>query len=558
MIKTGHLASALAAAFMGLVFLLSIRTSAEAKDELVIGMNQFPSSLHPDIDAELIKRYVDAFVVRPITQFDKDWKITCLLCAELPTLENGLARLEKRKDGSAGMAVTIKLKPDLKWGDGQPVTARDIAFTWKVGIAPNSGFSNVHPWARADRVEVVSPDTAILHLTSVTNSFAEWDEILPEHIEGPVFDTAPERYFQQTRYNREPTTPGLFNGPFLIAAYHSGSEIILTPNPYWPGAKPGFTRIVLKLVENTAALQANLLAGDVDMIVDGGLGLTIDQILALRRKQPDRFDYVFKPALYFDRLEIQRDNPILTDLRVRQALLYAIDRKTMSQKLFDGVQPVADSFVNPADPMSATDLPHYDYDPAKAKSVLAEAGWTPGPDGICRNQAGERLSIEFITIAGNRLRELEQQVLQSYWKAACIETVIKNEPLRTLLGETVKKRLFHGVVLYFWVYDPNVSPRNTLASESIPTLANNYGGSNTIAYSNPEMDRLIGVVESELDQTKRRHAWATIQRLYATDLPVVPLFFLVDAHVIPKWLAGYERAGFADYAPLWAENWHAE
>ena len=82
-------------------------------------------------------------------------------------------------------------------------------------------------------------------------------------------------------------------------------------------------------------------------------------------------------------------------------------------------------------------MPTYGHDPAKAKALLTEAGWTPGADGICRNAAGQRLSLEFATTSGNRLRELTQQILQNQWKASCIEVTIKNERPRSLFGETL-------------------------------------------------------------------------------------------------------------------------
>ena len=102
----------------------------------------------------------------------------------MPTLENGLAKIEDRPDGAKGMAVTIKLKPGLQWGDGQPVTAKDIAFTWKLGSDPASGFSNTNPWNRATSVDVVDDSTAVMHLDQVRADFNQWDQILPEHIEG--------------------------------------------------------------------------------------------------------------------------------------------------------------------------------------------------------------------------------------------------------------------------------------------------------------------------------------------------------------------------------------
>jgi peptide/nickel transport system substrate-binding protein len=542
---------------LGALMLLFAGAPTLAKDDLVIGVAQFPSSLHPDIDAEVIKGYVVGFALRPITAHDKDWKNACLLCTELPDAENGLAKLEDGSASGQGMAVTIKLKPDLKWSDGQAVTTNDLVFTWKVGRDPNSGFSNVNPWNRARSIDVIDEHTAVLHLDKVSVYFDRWDEILPEHIEGPVYTklTGPGEYIKQTTYNRLPLTPGLYNGPYMITGYQSGAQIVLEPNPYWAGPKPGFKHIVIKLIDNTAALQANLLSGDVDMVNGEGVGLTIDQVIAMQKQHPDRFTYIFKPSLTYEHIDLQKNNPILADLRVRKALLMAIDRQTMVQKLFEGKQPVATTWVNPLEANYSKDVPTYSYDPRKARALLAEAGWTPGSDGICRNAAGEILSIELSTTAGNRLRELQEQVLQSQWKAACVQITIKNEPARTLFGETLKHRVYPGMVMYAWSSAIGESPKRTLGSSEIPTKENNYTGTNQVAFSDPTMDADIAKAETELDPAKQQALWAEMQRIYAEQLPVLPLFYRAEAHVVPKWLQGYAPTGHGG-SSLWAENWH--
>lgn len=530
-----------------------------AKDHLVIGVAQFPSTLHPNIDAEVIKSYTLGFVIRQITAYDKDWKNSCLLCAELPTIDNGLARIVDRPGGK-GMEVTIKLKPGLKWSDGEKVTTRDLEFTWRVARDPKSGFSNVRPWTRASRIDVVDDLTAVVHLDRVLASYNEWDHLLPAHIEAPVYEKAAATgdYVRQTTYARAPTTPGLYDGPYMITGYQSGAQIVMEPNPHWSGTPPGFKRIVLRLIGDTAALQANLLSGDVDMVAGEGVGLTIDQVLELRRQHPDRFTYMFRPSLTYEHIDLKRENPLLSDVRVRRALVHAIDRKTLTERLFQGMQPVAHTWVNPLDVNHSTDVQTYEFDPAKARALLADAGWKPGADGICRNDKGDRLSLEFSTTAGNRLRELQQQVLQSNWKAACIETRIRNEPARTLFGETLKKRQYTGLVMYAWSTAVNTAPRRTLASDNIPTAANGWGGANYIAFSHPRMDELITQVEGELDPAKRKGAWAEMQRIYAEELPVVPLYFRSDPHVVPKWLKGYTPTGHSDWSSFWSENWRAD
>ena len=200
---------------IGALALLLATASALAKEDLVIGVAQFPSSLHPDIDAEVIKGYVVGFALRPITAHDKDWKNSCLLCTELPDSENGLVKLEDLPGGGQGMAVTIKLRPDLKWSDGQPVTTKDLAFTWRVGRDPNSGFSNTNSWNRARSIDVIDDHTAVLHLDKISVYFDRWDEILPEHIEGPIYANVagPGDYIKQTSYNRAPVAPGLSTVP---------------------------------------------------------------------------------------------------------------------------------------------------------------------------------------------------------------------------------------------------------------------------------------------------------------------------------------------------------
>ncbi len=457
------------------------------------------------------------------------------------------------------MAVTIKLKPGLMWADGVPVTAKDIAFTWKLGHDPANGFSNGNPWGRADSVQVVDDRTAILHLPGPVSSYNQWDQILPEHVEGPIFDKAhgAAEYINTTAYNHAPTTPGLWDGPYMVTAYQSGSSITLEPNPHWPGTKPGFKHIVIRYIGNTAALQANLLSGDVDMVAGEGVGLTIDQAIALQKNHPDQFDYIFRPSLTYEHVDLQKNDPILADARVRRAMLYALDRKTLTQKLFNGLQPVANTWVNPLDQFYDKDVATVPYDLAKAKGLLKDAGWTPGSDGICRNAKGDRLSVEFSTTAGNQLRELTQQVLQSQLKAACIETTIKNEPARTFFGETVKHRTYGGLAMYAWSSAPEDSPARTLGSDNIPTKDNNWAGANYIAFSDPQMDADIKKAQAELDPAKQKAIWYDMQAIYADRLPVLPLFFRAEPHVVPKWLKGYQPTGTSDMSCFWAENWHS-
>jgi peptide/nickel transport system substrate-binding protein len=543
-------------ALLLMVSALGLRPAA-AKDSLVIGVAQFPASLHPFISSQTVQFYVIGFALRPMTAIDAAGHNVCLLCTELPTLQNGLAKLEDRPDGSKGMAVTFKLKPGLTWGDGVPVTAKDIAFTWKLGRDPNAGFVNNHPWNRASAVDVVDDQTAILHLDSTLVSYNEWDQILPEHIEGPIYAKAtnPGDYINHTAYNSTPLLPGLWNGPYVISGYQSGAQIEMTPNPHWPGPPPALKRITIRLVEDTAALQANLLSGDVDL-TPAGIGLTIDQVAAMKTQYPDRFQYIFKPSLTYEHIDMQRSNPILADPRVRQALLLAIDRKTLVQKLFGGYALEAKSWIDQIEPNYDDVLPTIAYDPAKARALLADAGWKPGPDGILRNDKGDRFSLEISTTSGNRVRELSEQVLQSQWKSVGVDITIHNQPSRSFFGEYMRKLEYTGLAEYAYTSQPGLVPSLLFASSSIPTTANNWSGLNWISMNSPQMDADLQKAATELDPVKARALWDDMQRIYAAQDLVLPLYFRSDPDIVPTWLKGYEASGKEDYTSYWAEDWH--
>src|SRR3546814_3977229 len=107
-----------------------------------------------------------------------------------------------------------------------------------------------------------------------------------------------------------------------------------------------FRSITVLTIEQTTALEANLLSGNVDMIA-GELGLTLDQALAFEKRHGDDYQVIYEPSLLYEHIDLMLDNPILQDKRVRQALVYAIDRGTINQRLFEGRQPVAHSGASP-------------------------------------------------------------------------------------------------------------------------------------------------------------------------------------------------------------------
>ncbi|MEQ8356480.1 MAG: peptide ABC transporter substrate-binding protein [Kiloniellaceae bacterium] len=538
---------------------------ASAAEELRIGISQYPTTLHPSREASVAKSYVLAMTRRPMTVYDQQWELICMLCTELPSIEAGSAVPEDLPPGvegagnGRGIALSYTIQPEATWGDGTPVTTRDVLFTWKAGRHPTAGIGNLELYRRIHAIDVIDDKTFVIHYDRISFEYAAINDfqLLPAHIEEPIFDAAPEDYRNRTAYDTDPTNPGLAYGPYRIVEAIPGSRVILERNETWWGKPPVFDRITILTIEQTTALEANLLSGNIDMIA-GELGLTLDQALAFEKRHGGDYDVVYEPGLLYEHIDLMLDNPILQDRRVRQALVYAIDRAAISERLFEGRQPVAHSGVSPLDWVYYKDVKTYPFNPEKAAELLDAAGWTERRGGIRHNAAGKPLRLEFMTTAGSRVRELVQQVLQSQWKQAGIDIRVRNEPARVFFGQTVHERRFTGLAMFAWGSSPENVPRSTLHSEEIPTEANGWSGQNYTGFKNAEMDQLIEAINLELDRPKREKLWHRLQQISAEEMPVIPLYWRANPYVLPKWLKGVRPTGQMASSSLWIEDWTVE
>jgi peptide/nickel transport system substrate-binding protein len=550
-----------AAAWAGLV----TASSAGAAEELRIGISQYPTTLHPSREASVAKSYVAGMTRRPLTVYDHDWELICMLCTELPQIEAGTAIPEDLPPGvegagnGRGIAMKYTIQPEATWGDGTPVTTKDVMFTWKAGKHPTAGIGNLELYRRIYDIDVVDEKTFWVHYDRITFEYAGINDfrLLPAHIEEPIFDAAPEDYRNRTAFDTDPTNRGLYFGPYRIVEVVAGSRLVLERNETWWGKPPLFDRITIRTIEQTTALEANLLSGNIDMI-SGELGLTLDQALAFEKRHGDDYQVIYEPGLLYEHIDLMLDNPILQDKRVRQALVYAIDREAINERLFEGRQPVAHSGVSPLDWVYSADVKKYPYDPAKAAELLDAAGWRELRGGVRHNAAGEALQLEFMTTAGNRARELVQQVLQSQWKQVGVDMRVRNEPPRVFFGQTVHERRFTGLAMFAWGKGPEHVPRTTLHSEEIPTAENGWSGQNYTGFRNAEMDDLIEAIVLELDRDKRQKMWFRLQEIYAEEVPVISLYWRANPYILPKWLKGLRPTGQMASSSLWVEDWSVE
>jgi len=528
--------------------------TAPAQDKprttLVIGISQAPHTLNPLYAGQAAVTYVNAMMRRPLLVYDKDWKLVCLLCTEAPSPANGRRRSTRLADGSTGIAITHTIHPNATWGDGTPVTTKDVVFTWEAGRHQDAGVYNRAYFANVERIDVADDKTFTLHSRSV--DFRQVF-LLPAHLERKVFEEDPRTYRTRTRADREATNPGLYYGPYLIVEYNAGSEIVLAPNPHWFGAKPHFTRIVVKVVATTAAIETELVAGGIDYMA-GEIGLAIEEAVLLEARHPGRFRFVYKPGLVYENLVVDLRHKALGDKRVRQALLMALDRPAIAAAVYGGRNPVAHSFALPEEEIGEAGIRRYPFDPAAARRLLDEAGWSDMRDGVRHDRAGEPLAFTLVTTAGNRGRAETQRLIAQQWRAVGVSVRLDSAPADTLFRTVLPQRKFGGMVLAAIIRTPYSELESHLTTANIPTPANNFAGQNYSGFR--------GVDDLFRDLRSGRGAPAelrvTLQRRVTEELPHLPLFFRSEAHIVPPWLEGVEPTGHNAPATHWIEQWRAK
>ena len=472
-----------------LLLALGLAHPAAAKDDLTIGLTQFPSTFNPLIDAMLAKTYILSMTRRPITTYDKDWKLVCLLCTELPTVENGLAVAEDLPDGKKGMAITIKLQPKATWGDNVPVTADDVVFTWEVGKHPKSGVGNLEAFRRILKIDVKDPKTVVLHVDRITfdyNAMGGFD-LLPAHLERAKF-ADPVEYKHRTTFDSDTTNKGLYFGPYRISEVAPGSHVTLVPNETWYGRPPYFKRIVVRVIENTAALEANLRAGGIDYIA-GELGLSLDQALALEKRQGDKYNFIYKAGLNYEHVDLNLDNPILERRarapgaalrpRSRSHLEAAVRRQAAGRRQLRQPARLGRGQGHPALPPRS----EKGGGAARRRRLVGDEGRLPP-------QRHGRAAVV-------RAHDHGRQPLARAGRAGAAEPVAgarHRHPHPQRAGARVLRRdrdpaQISGVAMYAWISSPEKRAAHDALFQGDPDRREQLGGPELPGFNNPEMDR---------------------------------------------------------------------
>lgn len=553
----------LAALFLGFV-LTGTAFANPSNKELKIGISQEFESLNPLIMSMSASSYMYRMVGRSLVVLDADGKWVPQLAKEIPSIEKGTAKIIQEA-GKKKISAVWELVDKAAWNDGTPMTCQDFITSHMIATSPMVSVGEKELWNQVERItfEPSNPKKCTFVYNKVKWDFYQLAQFfpLPTHLEKAIFDKfgkQKEGYEKNSNYVRNPTLMGLYNGPYQIAEVKLGSHISFVPNKHFYGNPAKIQKIVVKLIPNTGTMEANLRSGTIDMV--STLGLDFDQALAFEKKVKNEglpYTVHFVPSTTYEHIDLNLDNPILKDIKVRKALLYSINREDLVKALFENRQQAALHNVSPKDAWFTNDpkkITIYRYSRREASKLLDEAGWKMEKDGY-RYKNGKKLSFTFMTTAGNKTRETVQVYLQNQWKMAGIEVLIKNEPARVYFGETTRKRKFEAMALFAWVSSPENSPRSNLASTAIPTAKNGWSGQNYTGWVNKEVDSALLALDLEFNPEKRKELVHSILKHYTHEVPVIPLYYRSDISVTPKSLKNYRMTGHQFFETNSIENW---
>jgi peptide/nickel transport system substrate-binding protein len=568
-------------------------------NSLVIGASQEPRVLAGDflsiISNQAIKSEIEGYLFAPFIGFNADSQNFPVLATEVPTQQNGRLRVTDIGGGKKRLEMDLTIRPDARWSDGKPITTEDVQFYFEVGKAKGMPVLNPDYWERVSlKVKDARNFTVIFesayYYDTYGGTYGSPIGYAPKHIMGAEWEKVkaaarnldPDKDAEKLNelyrnFFLKFSTPQALNrgamvysGPFKLKRWVPGNSVEMERNPNFPikpegGESRYVQKVVYRFIQNTNSLLVAVIGGSID--ATSSVSLTFDQARSrqLTSRAPGRFDIWFVPGAIWEHIDINKFENCqtvrdlgLNDKRTRQAILHALNREGLVKAFFDGLQPVAHTWIAPVNPLFNPNVRKYEFDLKKAEALLAEMGWRKGPDGILQRTVGGRtvrFEIEYVTTAGNAIRERTQQFFAEDLKKIGIAVKINNAPSAVVFADDYTQRAseckWTGMFEFAWVSNLQEGGglfqyRNlNTGAIMVPTKENNYQGQNIGGWRNDEFDRLTSQAVLEFDEAKRKQLFARAQEIWAEELPALPLYFRANPYVVRKGLVNYVASAYA-------------
>jgi peptide/nickel transport system substrate-binding protein len=465
-------------------------------------------------------------------EFDEKNEPFPRLVTEIPSTDNGGISAD-------GTVITMKLRDDITWSDGTPLTAEDFIFTWEMAVSTGNTVATAYPYDNIQSVEAPDPQTVVV---TFTQPFAPWlatlwHGILPSHILRPIYEA--EGTIDNAEWLRNPTVGC---GPFNFAEWESGSYARFVRNENYWGEPPILDEVFIRFVPDDASQVAALKAGDADL----GTFISYADVPGLK---DSGLEIMVEPNGYsewmFLMVNEEKGHPAFLDVNVRKAFAMAIDREAITRDLLLGLPKVPASFWDALPFYNDPPLENYAYDPEAAKTLLDAAGWVDANGDGVREKDGVDLEIDHATTI-RETRQDAQAVMQQQLAAVGIKLNVNavddtlyfasygdNGPAARGeydIQEWSDGPLFPDPDLYYWLCD------------QIPTDENPVG-ENWFYICDPELDRLIQLQSTQVNVVERQKTISQINQLFYDQVYIIGLWQDPDVYAVNSRLKNVRFSG---------------
>ncbi|MBC5799810.1 MAG: peptide ABC transporter substrate-binding protein [Candidatus Eremiobacteraeota bacterium] len=497
---------------------------------LIVAQAQEPNSLNPLFMTGPTVAGVAPLIYSGLVTIDEHGRIRPQLATSVPSLRNGGISRD-------GLTITYRLRSGVRWQDGAPLTAADVAFTYAAIMNPKNNVPSRFGYETIRNVEAVGDRIVRVHLRQryapILSLFMGPDQnfsVLPRHL------LASYRDLNAAAFNEMPVG----SGPFRVVAWAHGDRLRLVRNAAYFGGTPQIAEIDLKFVPDSSAVLNQLRTREV------GAAFFADPSFLDAYGRLPKSRVVRVPQNGFGDLLFNTQAPAVSDARVRRALIESLDIPRLVHNATKGAQTAKDAgrglFTWAYDPAIAPPR----YDPPDAARLFALTGWHRGPDGVLREN-GRALALDLAFPSGTGVASAIAVDLQQELRTAGVMLTLRAyTPTLFRAPAAAGGPLFGGKFALAFFEPFGVSDPDThwyLGCSEIPPH-----GFNAQRFCDPAIERALALGASSYDPAIRRRSAVLVQQRVAAELPFVPLYQTNAVDVFPNDLHGFRSSALS---PFW-------
>lgn len=454
-----------------------------------------PINLNPAISSDSASSDVTSLMFRGLLKRDWNSNLVPDIAAAMPTIS---------KDNKT---ITFKLRKDVKWHDGVQFTSADVKFSYEFILDKRVASPRYNNFSKIQSIEAPDPYTVIFKLSEPDSALLpnfNFAYIIPKHI----WENVDRTKVRESEYNK---SKPIGNGPFKFVEWKPAERVVLAAfNDFYDG-RPNFDQYIFKITPSQAVAMVKAETGEANMVL-------VPESDIARMKTKSNLNTIVYDRAAFDCILYNLKSPFFGDKKVRQAFSFAINKNAIVNGIYKGIGKPAVGSYNPKFWAYSSDVTMYNYNVAKAKQLLDEAGWKLNTKTGIREKNGVPFKFVLLTNKGNIMREKLLVVIQSQLKLVGIQVEPRILEWNTFLNKYVDVGKFDA---YVGGFTTSIDGDQTTFYHSDP----NMGYLNKGRYSNARVDKILEDAKKTFDINEQKKLYAELQKIVSDEQPMTFLVY---------------------------------